>query len=75
MDLHGRHPGTQAVTRFFAYGHLDEYLAAVSKPFCDLADAMVATLPDDPELTAGLRKLLEAKDCAVRLATTVVTRT
>jgi hypothetical protein len=29
---------------------------------------MISTLPDGPELTAGLRKLLEAKDCFVRAA-------
>jgi hypothetical protein len=29
---------------------------------------MVIALPDGPELTAGLRKLLEAKDCLVRAA-------
>ena len=34
----------------------------------DLAEAMVNALPDGPELTAGLRKLLEAKDCFVRAA-------
>lgn len=27
---------------------------------------MIEVLPDGPELTAGLRKLLEAKDCFVR---------
>ena len=32
---------------------------------------MIETLPDSPELTAGLRKLLEAKDCMVRAATLV----
>jgi hypothetical protein len=30
------------------------------------AAAMIKRLPDGPELTAGLRKLLEAKDCFVR---------
>lgn len=29
---------------------------------------MIRELPDGPELTAGLRKLLEAKDCFVRQA-------
>jgi hypothetical protein len=29
---------------------------------------MVDHLPDGPELTVGLRKLLEAKDCFVRAA-------
>lgn len=52
--------------QFFAYGHLPDHLKAVSKPFGDLAQQIVDTLPSNPERTAGLRKLLEAKDCAVR---------
>lgn len=31
-----------------------------------MARTMITDLPDSPELTAGLRKLLEAKDCFVR---------
>ena len=52
--------------QFFKYAHLPEKLQAVSKPFGLLAKQMVETLPRNPERTAGLRKLLEAKDCAVR---------
>jgi hypothetical protein len=52
--------------QFFAYEHLPAHLQAVSKPFGDLARQMVETLPSNAERTAGLRKLLEAKDCAVR---------
>lgn len=52
--------------QFFAYQHLPEKLQAVSKPFGDLAQAIVNDYPDNPERTAGLRKLLEAKDCIVR---------
>lgn len=52
--------------QFFAYNHLPAHLQAISKPFGDLAQHMVDTLPSNPERTAGLRKLLEAKDCAVR---------
>ena len=53
--------------QFFEYGHLPEHLQKVSKPFGDLAKE-VATLTeiDNPEKTTALRKLLEAKDCAVR---------
>lgn len=61
-------PATDRMLQFFEYGHLPEKLAAVSKPFCDLAQIMVDTLPSNPERTAGLRKLIEAKDCAVRAA-------
>lgn len=52
--------------QFFGYSHLPEHLQAVSKPFSDLAHQIVNTLPSNPERTVALRKLLEAKDCAVR---------
>jgi ferritin-like protein len=52
--------------QFFEYAHLPAHLQTVSKPFCDLAKAISADLPDNPEKTTALRKLLEAKDCAVR---------
>lgn len=57
---------TEPMLQFFAYEHLPPQLQAISKPFGDLARNMVETLPRNPERTAGLRKLLEAKDCAVR---------
>lgn len=59
-------PPVQHLLQFFAYEHLPERLQNVSKPFGVLAQHMADTLPSNPELTAGLRKLLEAKDCAVR---------
>jgi len=52
--------------QFFAYEHLPSHLQTVSKPFHDLAHSIVITYPANPERTAGLRKLLEAKDCIVR---------
>jgi len=52
--------------QWFAYEHLPEALQTVSRPFGQLAQQMCDTLPANPELVAGLRKLLEAKDCAVR---------
>lgn len=63
--------GATAITpdpliQFFAYEHLPPHLQAVSKPFGDLASAIHSTLPRNPERTVALRKLLEAKDCAVR---------
>lgn len=54
------------VAKYFAFGHLPEKLQAVSKPVGELAAHMEATLPDGPEKSAGMRKLLEAKDCFVR---------
>ena len=56
----------EPILQFFAYAHLPAYLQEVSAPFGDLADALVASLPRNPERTVALRKLLEAKDAAVR---------
>lgn len=55
--------------QFFAYQHLPTHLAAVSKPFADLAQGIVSDIPRNPERTVALRKLLEAKDAAVRAVT------
>jgi hypothetical protein len=66
MDLSERHPSTQAIMRFFEFAHLPEAQRRISAPAGLLAERMVAELPDGPELTTGLRKLLEAKDCFVR---------
>lgn len=52
--------------QFFTFTHLPEHLQRVSRPFCDLAVTIVGGLPRNPERTVALRKLLEAKDCAVR---------
>lgn len=53
------------ILRFFHYAHLPERLQDVSREFCRLA-AFVNTLPRSAERTVALRKLLEAKDAAVR---------
>ena len=46
--------------KLFAYGHLErEDLLAVSKPFAELAERVVALVPAEPERTVSLRKLLE----------------
>lgn len=56
----------EPIMQFFGYDHLPEPLRNISKPFCDLATGLLAVLPRNPERTVALRKLLEAKDCAVR---------
>ena len=61
------HPSTEAILKFFEYEHLPAHLQIISRPFNELAYEMADRL-DWPELTAGLRKLLEAKDCFVRAA-------
>ncbi len=54
--------------KYFAYAHLPAHLQVVSKPIGELAEKLEAELPDGPEKSAGMRKLLEAKDCFVRAA-------
>ena len=57
------------VNRYFQYAHLPDHLQPISRPFHELAQEMLAQVCyDDDELMAGLRRLLEAKDCAVRAA-------
>lgn len=73
----------EPMLQFFKYDHLSSELQMISKPFCDLAHAIVlgdnqphsvtgtvttgrGPFPRNPERTMVLRKLLEAKDCAVR---------
>lgn len=57
------------ILRYFAYEHLPPKLQAVSQPFHELAHKMVRENPaSSAETSAGLRKLLEAKDCFVRAA-------
>lgn len=54
------------ILQFFHYAHLQEALRDRSRPFCDLARAIVDNTPRNPERTVALRKLLEAKDANVR---------
>ena len=56
----------EPLMQFFAFEHLPERLQAISRPFGELAQKIAAELPRNPERTVALRKLLEAKDCAVR---------
>lgn len=55
--------------RFFDFAHLPLHMREISEPFAKLAYAMAERDSNHPqEVNAGLRKLLEAKDCAVRAA-------
>lgn len=58
----------EPILQFFSYAHLPEELQMVSEPFCTLANAIAndENVPRNPERTVALRKLLEAKDAAVR---------
>lgn len=54
------------ILRYFHYEHLPEQLKQISAPFCGMAVFIITSLPRNPERTVALRKLLEAKDAAVR---------
>lgn len=54
--------------QFFAYEHLPIQLQEISRPFSEMATWISTALPFNSESTVALRKLLEAKDCAVRSA-------
>jgi hypothetical protein len=68
MESTQTEPPTEHILQFFAFEHLPPKLADVSRPFFGLAHQITATLPRNPERTVALRKLLEAKDAAVRAA-------
>lgn len=61
-------PAANPIMMYFGYEHLPEHLKSVSAPLCELARLLDTLLPNGPEKSAGLRKLLEAKDCFVRAA-------
>lgn len=52
--------------QFFETAHLRPDLQPIVEPFAKLAFQLVEELPLNPELTTAVRKLVEAKDCAVR---------
>lgn len=60
------HPSVNNVLQFFTFDHLPAHLKQVSQPFHELANVLANVLPPNPETTVCLRKLLEAKDAAVR---------
>ena len=56
----------EPIMRYFEFAHLQGDLRLVSEQISIVAKAMHDVLPRSAEKTAGLRKLLEAKDCFVR---------
>jgi ferritin-like protein len=56
----------EPILQFFQWAHLPTDLAEISVRFSEVAYDMEQMLPPNPERMAMLRKLLEAKDCAVR---------
>ena len=66
-NLDTRHPSTQhMMTMLKPNPNLPATQYSIATWFWDLASDCVSSFKDSPELTAGLRKLLEAKDCFVR---------
>jgi hypothetical protein len=64
-----RNPSVEHVARLLDPNpNLPVPLGAVAVRVADMRDELLTMLGDGPELTAGLRKLLEAKDCFVRQA-------
>lgn len=64
-----RHPSVEAVTQYFTFEHLPSHLRPVSQACAELVTKILNEIPEDsPELTMGIRKILEAKDCLVRAA-------
>jgi len=58
----------EPILQFFAFTHLPEHLQGISRPFRTMAEMIATRLPRNPERSVALRKLLEAKDAAVRAA-------
>lgn len=58
----------QTLITYFDYYHLPDNLQLISEPFHKLAHYIDRNIPNNEEKKVGLRKLLEAKDCAVRAA-------
>lgn len=52
--------------KYFSFDHLPPDLQEVSKAIYEVAQFLETTLVESPEKSAGMRKLLEAKDCFVR---------
>lgn len=61
-------PERSYILKYFVWDHLPPKLQGVSQQFAQLAEFVENTLPAGPEKSTALRKLLEAKDAAVRAA-------
>ena len=64
----GRHPAVHELMSYFSTDHLPDGtpMKGLVSEFEAFAEELVNACPDGPELTTALRKILEAKDCAVR---------
>jgi hypothetical protein len=62
------HPSVASVLQYFDFRHLPEHLQPASRPWAEQAMRLALNTEPSPELTVALRKLVEAKDAAVRAA-------
>jgi hypothetical protein len=56
----------ERMMKWFRFDHLPEHLKVVSSQFWELAYSLCVLVEPGPERTVALRKMLEAKDAAVR---------
>jgi len=68
LEAAGRNRAVVDAAQWLAWGHLSGPARQASVAAASLADWALAYLPDTPELTHALRRLIEAKDCLVRAA-------
>jgi hypothetical protein len=59
---------TDPILRFFRFDHLPAKVQIVSRTFAEIAQFVITICPHNAERSVALRKLLEAKDAAVRAA-------
>lgn len=64
--LEAHRAGGEQLAQFFSYAHLPAAKQEVSRNFARLAVVVYETVPRNAERTASVRKILEAKDAAVR---------
>ncbi|MDF1566209.1 MAG: oligoribonuclease [Deltaproteobacteria bacterium] len=68
MSGRKHHLNVEHLLQFFTFAHLPPHIEEPAARVAALAFWAANKLPESPELAAGLRKLLEAKDCLVRAA-------
>jgi hypothetical protein len=68
MSTQTQEVAPEHILQYFSFAHLPQHLQDISQPFATLAHNTIMQLPRNPERTVALRKLLEAKDAAVRAA-------
>ena len=66
--FNGEQRAADPILRYFEYSHLPPHLQPISQSFAQQAYVIIECCPRNPERTVALRKLLEAKDAAVRAA-------